>query len=553
MPYTPLNLSDIYKSSAARPLNPLQMQQAMMNKARMGREATTRGILGGGQNPLEMAESLMGAGNIDAASAVLRQHYAQQGEERTQTKFDQSQSARETLMNNGRLQDEAMKEHLLGDNVDIVAYRDRMGELGFEDHWVIAQQMAKRAHDLSAAEAAAKREGLEGERKVAEEVRLAAARMVVNFGHVSEMMRQTELENERRDLFQGDQDWKDPLVAGQNVLDTLMKQYGVSFDIGELGQKNMEAVFLAGGVIPEGFEIDADGVPQKIVEGDKPSVRETKISDLISQYNGMTRKQATAIVDGFIETRISQETGDIVLTNIADQTTTILRPRAVGDQDDVDVVEAAPPPPGLAMDIYKAAEIGTGLWSGIRQAANVAAGFLGLSGPAGDTSKARNVVRQFSFFGRSVLGEAANEGRLSNQQLDWANELLVEPSLGKNPFEAAEDMLRLHALFTRIRDAYRESANEANITAKMRGDLRDSAEKFEVLLGMMGNPDHYGTDREAATDDDPNRAWRDAKTFEGKTRVELEALINDPDYLKTLNGLEFDNLERTYNAVRRGE
>jgi hypothetical protein len=74
-PYTPLDLSDIYKSSAARPLNPLQMQQAMMNKGKMARDAQERGIMADTTlSPLERINALNRVGAGAAATQVQLQY-----------------------------------------------------------------------------------------------------------------------------------------------------------------------------------------------------------------------------------------------------------------------------------------------------------------------------------------------------------------------------------------------------------------------------------------------------------------------------------------------
>jgi hypothetical protein len=75
MPYTPLDLSDIYKTSAARPLNPLQMQQAMMNRGKMGREAQGRGILGN----LDLSPEQKVAGLNQLGLTAMAANYQGQG------------------------------------------------------------------------------------------------------------------------------------------------------------------------------------------------------------------------------------------------------------------------------------------------------------------------------------------------------------------------------------------------------------------------------------------------------------------------------------------
>jgi hypothetical protein len=100
MPYTPLDLSDIYKTSALRPLNPLQMQQAMMNKGKMARERQLQGIYAGydPRNPLGAATELARRGDPAGGRSLLGLATDVQAEGRAATKFRQGQ-AKITSMN----------------------------------------------------------------------------------------------------------------------------------------------------------------------------------------------------------------------------------------------------------------------------------------------------------------------------------------------------------------------------------------------------------------------------------------------------------------------
>jgi len=177
-------------------------------------------------------------------------------------------------------------------------------------------------------------------------------------------------------------------------------------------------------------------------------------------------------------------TGNTTLTNRIDGTSTevALPSQTAGPISLVDDIDF-----GLEKPLEEAARLGTGLASNIRALWNIAAGFVGAGVPAEDTSVARNVLRQFNVSAMDILGAAEKDGRVTNQQMEWIREFLVDPrSLSKNPWEAEADTARFRKLLTSSAASYRASADGANITAKQRGDLLDSANSLDRLKEMMG-------------------------------------------------------------------
>jgi len=239
--------------------------------------------------------------------------------------------------------------------------------------------------------------------------------------------------------------------------------------------------------IPSGFHSERTEDGWKLVrddaEAEEPSAPEAEIARLRANW-GVDERWAQALADGHVTVTTSPVTGNTTLTNRIDGTSTevALPSQTAGPISLVDDIDF-----GLEKPLEEAARLGTGLASNIRALWNIAAGFVGAGVPAEDTSVARNVLRQFNVSAMDILGAAEKDGRVTNQQMEWIREFLVDPrSLSKNPWEAEADTARFRKLLTSSAASYRASADGANITAKQRGDLLDSANSLDRLKEMMG-------------------------------------------------------------------
>jgi hypothetical protein len=281
MPYTPLNLSDIYKSSAARPLNPLQMQQAMMNKAKMGREATTRGIL---RDPnmthQQRADALLASGNQPAYNAAMSEIRAAAGEGDRRANQLALVAEREKKVDDRTLFSQLWK--VSGDDLEVLELSLREAGL-----WEYMESVQKARHgrqttrrgelqittdELGVEHARhVRREDTREEGGWLSEDAKASARYVVDIIAGSfQAKTNAGAFNDDNDLQQGHQDWKDPLGTQQLFLDNMVDFLNENLPEGaEPVERIMasdaqrvfgEAITIAGGEIMEGWSV-VDGVP----------------------------------------------------------------------------------------------------------------------------------------------------------------------------------------------------------------------------------------------------------------------------------------------------
>lgn len=145
-----------------------------------------------------------------------------------------------------------------------------------------------------------------------------------------------------------------------------------------------------------------------------------------------------------------------------------------------------PTPVGGGPNIYEAAREGTGFWSGIKALLNEGAGMYGGQAfPA--TQEARNTLRVVSQFARPIIANGV--GRISNQQMTWANDLLASPdNVFANPATAEQNMRQLYEVLKTLKGTYDAEAQNGALPVKQRQEAIASASELDRVLGMMGPP-----------------------------------------------------------------
>ena len=276
MPYNPLNLSDIYKSSAARPLNPLQMQQAMANKAEMARGATTRGILGDlNMNPQQRADAALRVGDLPTYRGLMSEIRAGAGEEDRQANQLAIVAEREKEVDDRALFNGLWEES--EGNMEKLELSLREAGL-----WEYMESVQKARHgrqttrrgelqittdELGVEHAQhVQREDTRQEGGWLSEDAKASAKYVVDIIAGSfQAKTNAGAFNDDNDLQQGHQDWKDPLGTQQLFLDNMVDFLNENLPEGaEPVERIMasdaqrvfgEAITIAGGEIMEGWSV----------------------------------------------------------------------------------------------------------------------------------------------------------------------------------------------------------------------------------------------------------------------------------------------------------
>lgn len=257
-PYTPLDLSDIYKTSAARPLNPLQMQQAMMNKAKMAQEATSRGILGDPRmNPMDQVDALIRAGDMTMANNVLSNIHARAGEARSITAAGQATELHATRMDTAA-DAETERDRLVAQGVAtrgiVTEFLGGKGENDFKGAIQVAEEgghMVLRDWLVAAETSTMGLEDLHSDR-----VREAGVVLLEALVNMQDVMNSTARRNDLNGLVPGNEGYIDPETAGHNFAVATFGEGVV--DVTDMPGEVAAALAAAGGKKPEGTSWDGN-------------------------------------------------------------------------------------------------------------------------------------------------------------------------------------------------------------------------------------------------------------------------------------------------------
>ncbi len=277
------------------------------------------------------------------------------------------------------------------------------------------------------------------------------------------------------------------------------------------GERDGESVFFqTNKATGEVRVVGADEGVAPQSDGESQSQRQDKIDSLVNQ--GISKTDAEAMVDGFLEMKYSEATGQILLTDLRTQEAREILPEQLPRPD------RALPQEGHTL--YDMARLATGPESAFKSAAAVPLAWFDVEHDSRVVyarqalkTATREFVQTMSLNPRYPMGEQD----LIRQEIAALPQFLDSPSLMQDRMRSLGDSLRFRL------SKVKEDSRNTSLTADHRKEARKAVATIENFLDLLGAPSGMSAETESGLDPE-----RDARLKELREK-QAEGTLDAPD------------------------